>query len=142
MLGVNFNLERLYRREHGDRREAAPDGDRLAACSRRVYAVVYGPQDRLVEAFVEWRLRRLRADARRSASPTTTARTLAVLANFGLSTQLAALRRLPRARAPRGLPLARDRVRLALVPLELRRELRAALRSTGVPRRRCTARSA
>ena len=64
------------------RRRARPAADGCAACSARVYDVVYAPQDRLVE-----RLRRrrpARGGARRAG-------TLAVLANFGLSTQLAAL---------------------------------------------------
>jgi hypothetical protein len=52
----------------------------------RLYAVVYAPQDRLIERFVEWRLRHL--PDRRAYHDRTT---LSVLANFGLSTQLAVL---------------------------------------------------
>ena len=67
VLSLNFNVERLYRGSPA----GEPDGSLLA----RVYAVVYGPQDRLAEALV-----------RRPS-----ARTVGVAANFGLSTQLAVL---------------------------------------------------
>ena len=67
VLSLNFNLERLGRAAPA----GLPDGSLLA----RVYAVVYGPQDKLAEALV-----------RRPS-----ARTVGIAANFGLSTQLAAL---------------------------------------------------
>ncbi len=110
VLGVDFNLERLYRRERGDPREARPQATGLAAVLARVYDAVYAPQDRLVEWFVERRLRRLDAGPEARLAYHDRA-TLAVLANFGLSTQLAALGVcLARGGAGR-LPLARDRVR-------------------------------
>jgi len=67
VLSLNFNLERLHRGAPA----GPPDGSLLA----RVYDVVYGPQDKLAEVLV-----------RRPS-----ARTVGVAANFGLSTQLAAL---------------------------------------------------
>ena len=99
MLGVDFNLERLYRREHGEPREARPEATGLAGVLGRVYDVVYAPQDRLVERFVEWRLRRLEAGPEQRLAYHDRA-TLAVLANFGLSTQLAVLGVCLAARAP------------------------------------------
>ena len=85
VLGVHFNLERLYRREHGEEREARPHATGLAGVLGRIYDVVYGPQDRLVEGFVEWRLRRLGAGPEQRLAYHDRA-TLAVSANFGLST--------------------------------------------------------
>jgi archaetidylinositol phosphate synthase len=67
VLSLNFNLERLYR---GGAAGVA-DGSLLA----RVYAVVYGPQDRLAEAVIR---RPSRA-------------TVFVASNFGLSPQLLVL---------------------------------------------------
>jgi phosphatidylglycerophosphate synthase len=67
VLSLNFNVERLHR----GAAPGAADGSVLA----RVYAVLYGPQDRFAEALV-----------RRPS-----ARTVGVAANFGLSTQLAVL---------------------------------------------------
>ena len=76
----------------------------------RVYDAVYAPQDRLVEWFVERRLRRLRAGPEQRLAYHDRA-TLAVLANFGLSTQLAVLGVCLAAGAPERLPLARGRLR-------------------------------
>jgi phosphatidylglycerophosphate synthase len=79
ILSVNFNLERLAR--------GAPvswDSSLLG----RVYAVFYGWQDKLVERFVERRLRGSDEAAREAYHDS---RTIAILANFGMSTQLAAL---------------------------------------------------
>jgi phosphatidylglycerophosphate synthase len=74
VLSLNFNVERLARAGSA---EPAAEG-RATALLRRVYAAVYGPQDRLAEALV----------ARRPAltSPAAVSR----LANLGMSTQLAA----------------------------------------------------
>lgn len=97
VLSVDFGLERLYRREQGQEAAApAPEG-RATAILARAYDLVLGPQDRLVERVAEERLRRL---LRGVADPAASARaraayhdhaTLAVLVNFGLSTQLAVL---------------------------------------------------
>ena len=125
VLSVDFDLERLYRRERGDVRDPAPPAPAgVARALARVYAAVYGTQDRLIEGFVEWRLRRLGAGpAARLAYHDRT--TLQILANFGLSTQLAAL----------GLCLAVGRPQIycyvvlgcgaTIVPLFLRREVLA-----------------
>ena len=121
VLGIDFNLERLYRREHGDPRQARPEATGLAGVLGRVYGVVYAPQDRLVERFVEWRLRRLRATPEQRLAYHDRA-TLAVLANFGLSTQLAALGVCLAAGAPEAYLWLAIGCGVALVPLELRRE--------------------
>jgi phosphatidylglycerophosphate synthase len=74
VLSLNFNVERLARGA-----TAAPDdGGRPTALLRRLYGVVYGPQDRLAEALV----------ARRPAL--TAPISVSLLANLGMSTQLAA----------------------------------------------------
>jgi len=76
VLSLNFNVERL------SRGAGVPDPEperRATAVLRRVYDFVYGPQDRLAEWLV----------ARR---PTLTSeRSISLLANLGMSTQLAAL---------------------------------------------------
>jgi hypothetical protein len=93
-----------------------------AALLARVYAAVYAPQDRLVEAYVDRRTRGRLPQVRLAWHDSAT---VAVLANCGLSSQLAVL----------GLCLAVGHPvvyvfvvigELALlVPLALRRELRA-----------------
>ena len=75
VLSLNFNVERLSR-EAGAEPEAA--GGRATEVLRRIYGVVYAPQDRLAEALV----------ARRPALTSSFA--VSVLANLGMSTQLAA----------------------------------------------------
>ena len=74
VLSLNFNAERLSREA-----AAEPEAEgRGTAVLRRIYGIVYAPQDRLAEALV----------ARRPvvASPTG----VSLLANLGMSTQLAA----------------------------------------------------
>jgi archaetidylinositol phosphate synthase len=121
VLSVDFNLERLFRREWGEEREARPPAQGGAAAAlARVYDLVYAPQDRLVERFVEARLRKLGAGPAERRRYHDTA-TLTVLANFGLSTQLAALGICLIAGRPGAylwIPIACG---LAFVPLELRR---------------------
>jgi phosphatidylglycerophosphate synthase len=75
VLSLNFNAERLSRGVVAAAREAEGPA---TAFLRRVYDFVYGPQDRLAEWLV----------ARRPAL--TSQRALSVLANLGMSTQLAA----------------------------------------------------
>jgi hypothetical protein len=89
VLGVNYNVERLYRRERGDVSDPVPAAGGVARLLERIYVAVYAPQDRLVERFIEWRLRRTSDPARRLAYHDRW--TVGVLANVGLSTQLAAL---------------------------------------------------
>ena len=72
VLSVNFNAERLARGA-----EAEPDGGgRPTAALRRVYGLLYAPQDRLAERLVAWRPA-LAATA-----------SVSLLANLGMSTQL------------------------------------------------------
>jgi len=74
VLSLNFNVERLARGATAE----PDDGGRPTAFLRRVYGLVYAPQDRLAEALV----------ARR---PTLTSPlSVSLLANLGMSTQLAA----------------------------------------------------
>jgi hypothetical protein len=77
ILSVNFNLERLARGG-----PASWDSSLLG----RVYAVFYGWQDKLIERFVE---RRLRGSDEAARDAYHDSRTIAILANLGMSTQLA-----------------------------------------------------
>jgi archaetidylinositol phosphate synthase len=74
VLSLNFNAERLARGASAE----PEDGGRPTALLRRVYGLVYAPQDRLAEALV----------ARRPALTSPLA--VSLLANLGMSTQLAA----------------------------------------------------
>jgi archaetidylinositol phosphate synthase len=74
VLSLNFNAERLSRAG-----SAEPDAEGGATTAlRRLYGLLYAPQDRLAEALV----------ARRPALTSPTA--VSLLANLGMSTQLAA----------------------------------------------------
>ena len=88
VLSLDYNLERLYKREHGEQEPPADGASGATALVARVYEAVYAPQDRVIERFVERRLRRV-SPAQRLAYHDRM--TLTVLANFGLSTQLAVL---------------------------------------------------
>jgi archaetidylinositol phosphate synthase len=83
VLSVNFNLERLYR----GAAVSVPEAHGLTAALQRVYALSYGWQDRLIERFVEWRLRGASDEARAAYHDRLT---VAVLANLGMTPQLAA----------------------------------------------------
>jgi archaetidylinositol phosphate synthase len=74
VFSLNFNAERLGR---GAAAEPAEQEGRATAFLRGVYGIVYGPQDRIAESLV----------ARRPALTTT--RWVSLLANLGMSTQLA-----------------------------------------------------
>jgi archaetidylinositol phosphate synthase len=74
VLSLNFNAERLSRAATA---EPEPEGGPTALL-RRIYGLVYAPQDRLAESIV----------ARRPALAGPTA--VSLLANLGMSTQLAA----------------------------------------------------
>ena len=121
VLSVDFNLERLYRSERGEVREAMPPAEGLAGVLARVYGIVYAPQDRLVERFVESRLRGATTAERLAYHDRGT---VAVVANFGLSTQLAALGVCLVAGQPTAYLWLALACAGALVPLALRRELR------------------
>jgi archaetidylinositol phosphate synthase len=74
VLSLNFNAERLSRAAATE----PETGGRATALLRRVYSLVYAPQDRLAESIV----------VRRPALTGTFA--VSLLANLGMSTQLAA----------------------------------------------------
>jgi hypothetical protein len=120
VLGVNYTVERLYRRERGEPADAMPAATGLAGLLARVYAVVYAPQDRLVERFAEWRLRGRGPGARLAYHDRGT---VTVVANFGLSTQLAVLGVCLAAGVPAAYAWVAIACALALVPLAIRREL-------------------
>ena len=122
VLSLDYNLERLYRDEHGTGFDPMPPASGAGGIFRMMYGVVYWPQDLGAERFVAWRL----AGADESKRLAYHDRgTLVVLSNLGLSTQLAVF----------GVFLILGRPDLycwlviglaaATVPLLLRRELRA-----------------
>ena len=135
VLSVDFNLERLYRRELGDERDPSPPAHGIAGLLARVYAAVYAPQDRVIEGFVERRLRGLHADPKARLAYHDRA-SLFVLANFGLSTQLAVVGVCLAAGEPTAYCWFVIGSGVALVPLFVRRELRARrARRTSTTRR-------
>lgn len=80
VLSVNFNLERLYRAAHGGEAPAPSEPeDRKTRVVQALYRVLYEPQDRLLGAL-----------ARRRPAAWHEPLGVQVLANLGLSTQLAA----------------------------------------------------
>jgi archaetidylinositol phosphate synthase len=86
VLNVNYNAERLYRAERGEGMGAMPEtSGRADGLLRRLYMLLYAPQDRLVERFFAWRLRGAGPQTRRAYHDRTT---VFVLANLGMSTQL------------------------------------------------------
>jgi phosphatidylglycerophosphate synthase len=120
VLSTDFELRLLYLRERGEPRESRPAATGAAAAVLgRVYDVVYAPQDRFVEWFVERRLRGASPKARLAYHDRAT---LTVTAQFEFSSQFLAL----------GICLAIGRPELylwfvvacglSLIPLELRRE--------------------
>ena len=100
VLSIDFNEDVMYRRTHGELvvTEPATAGEARPSCwLASVYRVVYGPQDRAIQAFAARRLERalenvsdpaLRAEATLAYHDGFTSM---VLANLGLSTQLAVL---------------------------------------------------
>ncbi len=91
-----------------------------AARLARVYDLVYAPQDRLVERLVATRLRRLEAGPAARLAYHDRA-TLMVVANYGLSTQLAVLGLCLALGQPEAYLWFALACGLSLVPLELRR---------------------
>ncbi len=86
VLSVNYNSERLYRLERGEEQTAMPETTgRAAGLLRHLYALLYAPQDRLVERFVAQRLRGAGPQERLAYHDRTT---VSILANCGMSTQL------------------------------------------------------
>jgi phosphatidylglycerophosphate synthase len=81
VLSANFNVERLYRSAHGHvAPPSAEPEDRKTRVVAALYRVLYAPQDRLLDAL-----------SRRRPLEWHEPLGVQVLANFGLSTQLAAL---------------------------------------------------
>lgn len=86
VLNANFNVERLYRAEHGDPRSTMPEtSGRADGLLRGLYVLLYAPQDKLVERSIERRLSSVGPEARRAYHDRAT---VTVLANLGMSTQL------------------------------------------------------
>jgi archaetidylinositol phosphate synthase len=86
VLSVNYNVERLYRAERGEPASPMPEtAGRVDGLLRRLYVLLYAPQDRLVERFVARRLRGASPQARLAYHDRAT---VTVLANLGMSTQL------------------------------------------------------
>jgi archaetidylinositol phosphate synthase len=83
VLSLNFNLERLYR----GAAIAIPEAHGSTLALQRAYAVAYGWQDALADRFVERRLRGA-SEERRAAYHDRM--TVSVLANLGMTPQLAA----------------------------------------------------
>jgi archaetidylinositol phosphate synthase len=127
VLSVNFNVERLYRRERGERAAAMPEAQGAAAVLARVYAAVYAPQDRLVEGYEAWRLRRRSPEARLAWHDFAT---VAVIANLGLSPQLATLGVCLALGHPAAYVFVLFGQALLIVALALRREVLAARASS------------
>ena len=132
-LSVDFNVSVLFAEAHGAAApDPAPTGGALERACALGYRAVFAPQDRLVRRFAERRLERVLAvetDPGRARAATLAYHdrgTVAVLANLGLSTQLAVLGVCLVLGAPEvylWLVLAC----LGLLPvLQLRRERRAA----------------
>jgi archaetidylinositol phosphate synthase len=139
VLAADYNLSELYREVHGMvQLPPATSGGRIENLLQAIYRIVFAPLDRLVRQFSTWRLERTLAGEPASEVVTLAYNdrgTVTVLANLGLSTQLAVL----------GLCLLLDEPALylwvtlgslALLPLlQLRRE-RLARRALKTRRRR------
>jgi archaetidylinositol phosphate synthase len=100
VLSVDFNEDVMHRRTHGETVVTQPStaGEARPACwLASAYGVLYGPQDRAIQGFAAKRLEHLVAGVSDPALRKSAALayhdgfTSAVLANLGLSTQLAVL---------------------------------------------------
>ncbi len=100
VLSTDFNERALYRRARGETVVTEPsvaDEGAVARALGRIYAVVFSPQDRVLQSISRNRLERLLdgvADPARRAQASLAyydGVTATVLANLGLSTQLAVL---------------------------------------------------
>ncbi|HKP19035.1 MAG TPA: CDP-alcohol phosphatidyltransferase family protein [Gaiellaceae bacterium] len=121
VLGVNFNLERLYRLERGEASDPMPVARGGVHLLERVYGLLYAWQDRLVERFCEWRLRGRDGAARLVYHDRLGVETLA---NLGLSTQLAVFGLCLAAGRPQAFAWFAVACAGLLVPLALWRGLR------------------
>lgn len=95
VLSVDFNVSELHRKAHAESTEPPPASrKRVERVLERVYRVVFAPQDRAIRGFSARRLERLlagRPSTRAVALAYHDRLTVTVLANLGLSTQLAVL---------------------------------------------------
>jgi len=98
VLSVDFNVERLYHEARGEVPERSAPSESLAERAlERIYGAVFAPQDRLVRAISSRRLERIcssEEDSERRREATLAYHdplSVVVLANLGLSTQLAVL---------------------------------------------------
>jgi len=100
VLSIDFNEDVMYRRTHGELVVTEPPtaGEARPSCwLASVYRVVYGPQDRAIQAFGARRLERVLGGTSDPAVRTEASLayhdgfTSMILANLGLSTQLAVL---------------------------------------------------
>ncbi len=129
VLAVDFNLSELYREVRDEATRApASRGGRVERVLEWVYRFVFAPQDRVIRAFSASRLDRLTSGRRLTDAVTVAYHdrlTVTVLANLGLSTQLAFLGLCLLFDAP-AVSLWLVLASLALLPvLQLRREHRA-----------------
>jgi archaetidylinositol phosphate synthase len=100
VLSTDFNEDVLYRRARGEVVVTEPDAARevvLARALERIYRRVFSPQDRVLQSLSRKRLERILADAakddqrERATQAYYDGMTSTILANIGLSTQLAIL---------------------------------------------------
>ena len=121
VLSIDYNLERLYRHEHGAAAELPPGIEtRPARWAARLYDAVYAPQDRVVERIVTSRTAAMSARAREAYHDRPT---LTLAANSGLSTQLLALGICLAAGAPTVYLFVPFACLAALILLSVRREV-------------------
>jgi phosphatidylglycerophosphate synthase len=132
VLSIDYNEDVMHRRAHGENVVTQPSTAREARPScwlAAVYRVFYGPQDRAIQVFAAKRLERLLVGV---ADPALRERatlayhdgfTSSVLANLGLSTQLAVLGLCLVLAAPEAYLWVAVACALVPVLLEVRREL-------------------
>ena len=117
VLAVDFNVTELYRETNGSpAREPQPTGNRVERILAAAYGVVFASLDRAVRSLA---LRRFGSHASYDRF------TVTVLANLGLTTQLAVLGACLVLSAPSAYLWLVLACLLALVPLQLRAERRA-----------------
>ena len=134
LLSVSFNAGELYREALGSPATLpAPIGGRAERAVEGFYALVFGWQDRAVRAFVARRLDRLAGAQQQAVRAYHDRATMVVLANLGLSTQLAVLGACLVLDAPSGYLLF-VLTALALVPLLALRRERLVRRALSEPR--------
>ena len=120
-LSADYNLDRLYRAARGLEYDATPTATGVAGALARAYAIFYGSQDRLIERFATWR----EGSDERTRLAYHDRATLTVLANFGLSTQLAVAGVFLALGYPAAYGWVAIGCAIALAPLMIRREVLA-----------------